>query len=84
MKNMISPDSLKISYIYILTDRLIKHACASLPAPLRSCTSRADTAMQLCPGLKGTQRAAGGATVNVIKASESYGEVRPPATYGLA
>jgi tripartite-type tricarboxylate transporter receptor subunit TctC len=44
----------------------------------------ADTAMQLYPGLRGTQRAGGGPTVSVIKASESRGKVRPTATYDLA
>ena len=66
---------------HILTDRLIKHPCASLPAHLCSCTSRADTAMQLHPGLKGTQRAGGGPTISVLKASESRGKVRPTATH---
>ena len=37
---------------YSITDRLIKHACASQPAHLRSCSSRAYTAMQIHPGLK--------------------------------
>ena len=68
----------------VLTDRLIKHVCTSQPAHLRSCSSRADTAMQLHPGLKGTQRAGGGPTVSVLKASESRGKVRPTATYDLA
>ena len=40
--------------------------------------------MQLYPGLRGTQRAGGGPTVSVIKASESRGKVRPTATYDLA
>ena len=40
--------------------------------------------MQLHPGLKGTQRAGGGPTVSVLKASESRGKVRPTATYDLA
>ena len=40
--------------------------------------------MQLHPGLKGAQRAGGGPTVSVIKASESRGKVRPTATYDLA
>ena len=63
------------TYVNLLTARLIKHVCASQPAHLCSCTSRADTAMQLHPGLKGTQRAGGGPTVSVLKASESRGKV---------